>query len=73
MINRIPAMPLGKGDATSPYTVQAEDTVVEFTEDGTATTDMVDGTTTTTTVLKGGRYSLSGVKKLTFSGTFSIG
>ena len=73
MINRIPAMPLGRGDATSPYTVQEEDTVVEFTADGSADVEMVDGTTTTTTVVTGGRYSLGGVKKITFSGTFSIG
>jgi len=73
MINRIPAMPLGKGDATSPHTVLEEEVVVEFTTDGTATTEMVDGSSTTTTVIKGGRYSLSGVKTITFSGTFSIG
>jgi len=73
MINRIPAMPIGRGDVTSPYTVQAEDTVVEFTVDGTATIEMVDGSTKPTTVIKGGRYSLGGVKKITFSGTFSIG
>ena len=73
MINRIPAMPLGRGDATSPYTVQSEDTVVEFTADGVVTTLMDDATTTTTTVIKGGRYSLGGVSKVTFSGKFSIG
>ena len=42
MINRIPAMPLGRGDATSPYEIQNEDTVVEFTADGSATTEMVE-------------------------------
>ena len=73
MINRIPAMPIGRGDAKSPYTVLAEDTVVEFTADGTATIVMVDGASKPTTVVKGGRYSLGGVKKITFSGTFSIG
>jgi len=73
MINRIPAMPLGKGDATSPYKVKAEDVVVEFTTAGAATTKMEDGTTTNTTVLKGSRYSISGVATITFSGTFSIG
>jgi len=73
MINRIPAMPLGRGDATSPYTVQAEDVVVEFTAEGSATVEMVDGVSKPTTVVKGGRYSLGGVKKITFSGTFSIG
>ena len=66
-------MPLGKGDAASPYTVRDEDVVVEFTADGTVDTAMTDGATTTTTILKGGRYSLSGVKTITFSGTFSIG
>ena len=73
MINRIPAMPLGRGDVTSPYTVQMTDTVVEFSTEGSVTTELVDGATTTTTVVKGGRYSLGGVKKITFGGKFSIG
>jgi len=73
MINRIPAMPLGRGDVTSPYTVQNEDVVVEFTAKGAVTTKMEDGATTSTTVIAGGRYSLSGVKTITFSGTASIG
>jgi len=66
-------MPIGRGDATSPYTVQEEDTVVEFTSDGSATIEMEDGTSKDTTVVKGGRYSLGGVKTVTFGGTFSIG
>ncbi len=73
MINRIPAMPLGRGDAISPYEVQKEDTVVEFTSAGSVETEMVDGAHTITTVVVGGRYSLGGVKFVTFSGTFNIG
>jgi len=74
MDKNIQAMPLVRGNATSPYTVQKEDDVVEFTAGGDAICGFNDGTTTTTTVLAGGRYSIgNGVVTITFDGTFSIG
>ena len=70
----IQAMTLGRGNATSPYTVLATDNIVEFTTDGDVTCNIEGGTTTTTTVLTGSRYSIAnGVTTITFSGTFSIG
>ncbi len=69
----IQGMPLGRGDATSPYTVSSNDTVVEFTEEGSVTCTMSTGTSDTT-VLAGSRYAIgNGVKTITFSGTFNIG
>jgi len=70
----IQGMPLGNGNATSPYTVQSTDNVVEFTTGGDVVTTNLDTTTKTTTVLSGSRYSISNdVTIITFSGTFSIG
>ncbi len=70
----VQGMPLGRGNATSPYTVSPTDTVVEFTEGGDVICTPNSGADTTTTVLAGGRYVIgSGVKTITFTGTFSIG
>ena len=70
----IQGMPLGRGNETSPYTVQSTDNVVEFTEAGDVTTTFEDSTSTITAVLAGARYAISnGVTTITFSGTFSIG
>ncbi len=71
---RIQGMPLGRGNATSPYTVQQMDTVVEFVAAGDVTCTLEGGGTNITTVLAGGRYALiPGVITITFSGTFNIG
>jgi len=71
---KIQAMPLGSGNATSPHTVVDKDQVVEFTEAGDVVCNSGEVNETTTTVLAGARYSLnSGIKTITFSGTFSIG
>ena len=73
MDKNIQAMPL-VGDATSPYTVQDSDDVVEFTESGTATITFDDNSIRTSTVLEGSRYAIAnGTKTITFSGTFSVG
>ena len=65
---------LGKGDATSPYTVEDNDSTVEFTEAGTVTCGFSGGGTSSTTVLAGSRYPIGeGVITITFAGTFSIG
>lgn len=70
----IQAMPLGRGDAISPYTVLSGDNVVEFITEGTAICETETGVTTSTTVLVGSRYSIGlGVKTITFTGTFNIG
>lgn len=71
----IQGMPLGRGDATTPYTVVPGDSIVEFTEAGTATTTFGDGrSATTTTVLAGSRYAIGqGTATIAFAGTFSIG
>ncbi|RLA58968.1 MAG: hypothetical protein DRQ78_11225 [Epsilonproteobacteria bacterium] len=70
----IQGMPLGRGNATSPYTVQSTDNVIEFTEAGDVTCTLADGTTPITAVLAGARYSISnGVTIITFTGTFSVG
>jgi len=59
---------LAMGDAVSPYTVQKTDKVVEFTSAG-----IVDTDGRATTVLVGSRYAIgSGVKVITFSGTFNV-
>jgi len=74
MDKNIQAMPLGRGDETSPYTVQQTDDVVEFTTGGTVTVTPEAGTPKTTTVLAGSRYSITpGTKTITFGGKFSIG
>ena len=65
----IQAMPLGRGDAASPYIVQQSDTVVEFTADGTVVATLGTGGTTSTTVLAGARYSIGvGVVSFTLVG-----
>ncbi len=69
----IQGMPLGRGNAVSPYTVGGGDSAVEFTEGGDVICTMSTGTSTTT-VLAGARYAIQpGVKVITFDGTFSIG
>ena len=70
----IQGIPLGRGDATSPYTVQDLDRVVEFITAGTVTCALETGGPTTTTILAGSRYAIGcGVTTITFSGTFNIG
>jgi len=70
----IQGMPLGRGNATSPYTVQEMDTVVEFLVDGDVVCKLDSGATTTTSVLAGGRYAIGkGVVTITTTSTFSIG
>lgn len=74
MDKNIQAMPLGRGDAVSPYTVQDNDDVIEFTDSGVVTCSFADGTTTSTNVLGGSRYAIgNGITVITFSSTFSIG
>jgi len=69
----IQGMPLGRGNAVSPYTVLDTDNVIEFIDDGDVNCTLSDGTITTTTVLGGSRYSISSdVKNITFSGTFNV-
>ncbi len=71
---KIQAMPLGRGNATSPYTVTERDQVIEFTEQGAVICNEGEANETTTQVLAGARYSISsGIKTITFGGTFSIG
>ncbi len=70
----IQGMPLGKGNATSPYTVEETDNVVEFTEAGDVTTTDLRGITVVTSVLAGGRYALrSDIVTVSFDGTFNVG
>ena len=70
----IQAMPLGRGNASSPYAVLATDTVVEFGDNGDAMTTFIGGATTTTTVLAGSRYSIAnGIATITFDSNFSVG
>ena len=71
----IQGMPLGRGNATSPYKVGPDDSVVEFTEAGDVVCTMINDSHTTTTVLAGARYSIAGggIKEIQFGGTFSIG
>ncbi len=66
---------LGRGNATSPYTIQQGDRVVEFTESGDVTCTLVTGgTPTVTTVLAGARYAIGNcIATIAFDGTFSIG
>lgn len=74
MDKNIQAMPIGSGNATSPYTVQETDDVVEFTTAGDVTITPEAGADTTTTVLAGSRYAITnGTKTITFGGTFSVG
>jgi len=74
MDKNIQAMPLGRGDAVSPYDVQQTDDVVEFVTAGSVTVTPEVGAPTTTTVLAGSRYSITnGTKTITFGGKFSIG
>ncbi len=69
----IQAMPIGRGNAISPYTVVENDEFVEFTEAGDVTCTLAVGSNTTTTVLAGARYALDdNVLTIAFSGTFSI-
>ncbi len=69
----IQGMPLGRGDATSPYEVLDSDSVVEFNEDGVVTCHLNDGRVTQTTVLMGGRYAISSdVIQIKFSGIFNV-
>ncbi len=71
--NPIQGCVLGRGDATSPYTVQSSDEIVEFGAAGSVVTALNVGADTTTTVLKGSRYSISGnVKTITFVGKFNV-
>jgi len=71
---KIQGMPLGRGNATSPYNVENTDTVVEFTTAGDVTCTFVGGATSVTAVLAGSRYSISNdMTIITFGGTFSIG
>ncbi len=70
----IQGMPLGKGNATSPYSVESTDNVVEFVEAGDVTCTFLGGGTTVTTVLVGSRYGISnGVATITFGGVFNVG
>ena len=65
---------LGRGDATSPYTVLGADKVIEFVEGGDVTCTLETGGNTVTEVLSGSRYSIgNGVTIITFSGKFNIG
>ena len=71
----IQAFPLGLGlGATSPYTVQPTDNVVEFTASGTVVTTIIGGGTKTGAVLAGSRYSIPNyITIITFDSTFNIG
>ena len=71
----IQAMPLGKGfGATSPYTVQPTDNVVEFVEAGQVTIDFIDGTQVQGSVLAGSRYAIPNyVTTITTTSEFNIG
>ena len=70
----IQGMPLGRGNATSPYAVETTDTLVEFIDSGDVTCTYPGGATTLTTVLAGSRYSISNdVTTITFTGVFAIG
>ena len=72
--NPIQGMPLGRGNATSPYTVQEGDNVVEFVDAGIVTCTYENGTTTDTNVLSGSRYGIAlGVVTIDFGGTFIVG
>ena len=74
MDKNIQAMPLGRGDVVSPYTVQSTDDVIEFTDDGAVTCTFAGGTTSLTTVMAGSRYSIgNGIITISFDSTFSIG
>ncbi len=69
----IQGMPLGKGNAISPVTLEQSDNVVEFIEAGDVTCTLEDGSTTVTTVLAGSRYGIgNGVTIITFGGTFNV-
>lgn len=74
MDKNIQAMPLARGNATSPYTVQNLDQVVEFATAGDVTCGFASGATTITTVPAGSRYAIgNGVTTITFGGTFNVG
>ena len=71
----IQGMPLGHGlSATSPYTVEASDSVIEFTSGSSVTVTFEDGSVAFGDVLVGGRYAIvKGTVIIESTGSFNIG